>query len=118
MRRKQKMSSENRMKASFKLTQYLFSKACKDLGFTSYRSPYNGASIIVDTTPEKQAAVSELYLKYILQCSDDTLKTILDASDAYLVRRTQKTLEAIKNELLERVIYEEDSSKNKKVDIS
>ena len=120
---RRKMNNEIRMRASFRITNALYKKAIIDAGYEFRRAMFNIGWVISnilqeDTEAEKaRAIVSELYLSYVLKCSSSTLQAILDAAEAKICRRAEKTLEAIKNELLERVIYEEDLSKNKTIDI-
>lgn len=101
--------------ASVRLTRILFYKACADLGYET-SSPFN-IRRIHDCTPEMRDKAGALYLKYILMCSNKTLKTIIDAHEEGICRRAENTLESIKGELLERVLYEENISDNKKIDL-
>lgn len=103
----------NKYLASVRLTRILFYKACTDLGYETY----NLFSIrrIHNCTPEMKNQAGVLYLKYILMCSNKTLKTIIDAHEEGFCRRAENTLESIKGELLERVLYEKDISDNKAI---
>jgi hypothetical protein len=125
MRRKQKMSSESQMIASFRLTNMLYRKAAIDSGYEVRRAIMSRGWVIknledltFDEVEKIKGQVSDLYLKYMLTCSDKTLKAILDAAEANICRRAGKTLEAIKTELFERVMNEEDSSKTKTINAS
>ncbi|CAB4125526.1 hypothetical protein UFOVP53_160 [uncultured Caudovirales phage] len=100
--------------ASVRLTRILFYKACTDLKYET-SSPFS-IRRIHDCTPEMRDKAGALYLKYILMCSNRTLKTILDAHEEGICRRAENTLESIRGELLERVLYEEDISDNKAID--
>lgn len=119
------MSSESQMKASFRLTHMLYRRAAIDCGHEVRRSIIGIGWVIEDLdeldfedVERIRGQVSDLYLKYILTCSDKTLKAILDAAEANICRRAGKTLEAIKTELFERVMNEEDSSKTKTINTS
>ena len=100
--------------ASVRLTRILFYKACTDLGY--YTSCPLSVRRIHDCTPEMKDKAGALYIKYILMCSNRTLKTIIDTHEEGFCRRAENTLERIRNELLERVLYEEDISKDKTID--
>lgn len=119
------MSSESQMRASFRLTNMLYRRAAIDSGY-KVRKAFLGRGWIVEDldllgfedVERIRGQVSDLYLKYILTCSNKTLKAILDAAEANICRRAGKTLEAIKTELFERVMNEEDSSKTKTINAS
>lgn len=113
------MSSESQMIASFRLTKYLYYRAILDCGYSyGYNGGWSTRIVIIDSDDEKRDMVSHRYLQLILTCSDKTLKAILDAAEANICRRAGKTLEAIKTELFERVMNEEDSSKTKTINAS
>jgi hypothetical protein len=119
------MSSESQMIASFRLTNALFRKAVINSGYKARKAIMGRGWIIEDLVDKEfeeadiiRTQVSDLYLKYILTCSNKTLKAILDAAEANICRRAGKTLEAIKTELFERVMNEEDSSKDKAINVS
>ena len=119
------MSSESQMKASFRLTNMLYRRAAIDSGYR-VRKAFLGRGWVVEDLDDLEfeevekirGQVSDLYLKYMLTCSDKTLRAILDAAEANICRRAGKTLEAIKTELFERVMNEEDASKDKAVNAS
>ena len=119
------MSSKSQMYASFRLTHMLYRRAAIDCGHEVRRSIIGKGWVIknleyleFEEMEQIREQVSDLYLKYILTCSDKTLKAILDAAEANICRRAGKTLEAIKTELFERVMNEEDSSKTKAINAS
>jgi len=99
--------------ASVRLTRILFYRACTDLGYETYH--LYGVRRMHDCTPEMREEAGALYIKYILMCSNRTLKTIIDSHEEGICRRAENTLERIRNELLERVLYEEDISKDKTI---
>lgn len=118
------MLNEHQMRASIRLTRYLYYKAIIDCGYEArFNALFSNRISIANSDEVKSEKVSNRYLQLILTCSDKTLKVILDADEAGICRRAGKTLEAIKIELFERVMFEramneEDSCKDKTIDIS
>lgn len=113
------MSSESQMRASFRLTKYLYYRAIIDCGYDfNYINGFVSRIVLADSNDEKKEKVSDRYLQLVLSCSNKTLKAILDANEEGICRRAGKTLDLIKIELFERVMNEEDSSKTKKINAS
>ena len=111
-----------KLRASFRITNALYYKAIIDCGYKAEKSNYSRVYRVQlndeeDNSDRVKKEIGERYLQYVIGCSSNTLQAILDSHEEGICIRASKTLEAIKNELLERVLYEKDISKDKKIDL-
>lgn len=104
---------EHTLVASVRLANYMYHTATRQLGYDAddIKDDLIGGSMTEKEAEQAQTKLSRKYLEIMTKSSNKTLKAILDAHEVKICRRTNKTLEAIKTELFERALYEEDSGK-------
>lgn len=92
-----------------------YDRACYQIGYSNWdiKEDLFSSFITPKEAEDLQFKLGDLYVNIILNGSDRTLKAILDANDVGICRRTEFTLNAIKTELLERVLYENSSEKDR-----
>lgn len=100
----------NVLKASIRLCRFLYHKTTRELGYDKIGVIRdNERGLITDKEREELSLkIDNAYLKHITSCSERTLKAILDAHELGFQRRANRTIEAIKTELLERALLHED----------